>query len=215
MSSGFSSSSVWSCRIASSRRSRSARFRPSCSWDSRFSGEVVGNAAVESDRLLGVLLLLGDGGELDQNDIAVVSQRQRILQIEPDEGFAAAAVQSSRENQKKLAGAIGRGCDHAGDVLALHDLFAQIDQRQTPRRKFVRLVENCKCGVLLSRTGKKACIGLRSAQPGVGCGASRGDIADRRLVGCVSLVGEAAQPRRSGPCCRRRKDHTNPVLPSR
>ena len=72
------------------------------------------DAAVELDRALGVLLLLGHAGELDEHHVAVGLQRQRILQIEPHEGFAAAAVERAGEHQQKLAGALGRSGRRCG-----------------------------------------------------------------------------------------------------
>ena len=72
------------------------------------------DAAVELDRLLGVVLLLGHAGKLDQHHVAVGLQRQRILQIEPHEGFAAAAVERAGKIEQKLAGAFRRAGRQGG-----------------------------------------------------------------------------------------------------
>ena len=194
MSSGSASSSALRWLIASSWRSRSARFRPSCSSASALQRRGAGNALVERDRLARRRSAARPPRPAAAAPRRCRAQRQRELQVEPHEGLAAAAVQRAAEVEKAPRWRRPAAWRPSGVTASpLLDLLAQRHQRQPSGGELVGLVEDGQRLGLVAARGRGSWHRLppRAARfPGAALPAATLSIV--ALIGAVGLVLEAA-----------------------
>ena len=155
------------------------------------------DAAIEVDRLFGVVLLLGNCGQLQQHDVAVGLQRPRKLQIEPARRLAAAAVERRAEVEQHFARRRRSGRRPGGEIgLPASICLRSIGERQRGR----------------PRT-RRPCRARPAPRPSRPCGpgsrhrirrrAARSRARRRRPRRCRARPGRLRRPRRRARPARR------------
>jgi hypothetical protein len=148
---------------------------------------------VEIDRLGGPALQFGDLSELDQHAVEMRRERARILQVEPHEGLAAAAVQRRAEIVERLGRTVGGRGDQRLDGAARLDGLAQHDDRRAVGGEGIGLVEDGERLVLAGFAGEHAGVAFGRAQPRLGRGRAGGLVGHRLRIGGRGDVAHACR----------------------